>query len=53
MKDLILLFSFMFMSCVTSGVKTRAVASEKCNIKNYQDFTLTGGAGNLVYFQSF
>ena len=36
---LILLFSFVFVSsCVTSGVKTRAVASEKCNIDNYKDF---------------
>ena len=40
MKAIILLFSFVFVSsCVTSGVKTRAVASEEeCNIKNYRYF---------------
>ena len=45
MKALILLFSSVFMSsCVTSGVKTRAVASEEeCNIENYRDFIYRPG----------
>ena len=39
MKVLIFLLSFMFVSsCVTSGVKNRAVASESCNIENYIHF---------------
>ena len=47
MKAIIFLLSFIFVSfCVTSGVKTRAVASEKCNIENYQDFINKPGIHN-------
>ena len=35
MKTIILLLSVVFVSCVTSGVKPRAVANEGCNISNY------------------
>ena len=38
MKTILFLLSFMFVSCMTSGVKTRAVASEACTIENYKDF---------------
>ena len=39
MKTIFLLLSLVFVSsCVTSGVKTRAVASEGCNLENYQNF---------------
>ena len=47
MKTILILLSFMFMSsCVTSGVKTRAVASEGCNIDNYKDFISKPGIHN-------
>ena len=39
MKALIIFLSFVVVAgCVTSRVKTRAVASEGCNIENYKDF---------------
>ena len=44
MKAIILLFILVSLSsCVTSGVKARAVASEGCNIENYKDFIDTPG----------
>jgi len=48
MKTILVLLSFVFVSsCVTSGVKTRAVASEaECNIENYQDFINRPGVHN-------
>ena len=39
MKSIILLFVLVSLSsCVTSGLKARAVATEECNIENYKDF---------------
>ncbi len=46
MKALILLFSLVFVGCVISGVKTRAVAQEDCNIENYKDFINKEGVHN-------
>ena len=47
MKAIILFFILVSLSsCVTSGVKTRAVASEKCNIDNYKDFIDKRGVYN-------
>ena len=38
-QTIILLFVLVSLSsCVTSGLKTRAVASDGCNIENYQDY---------------
>ena len=47
MKTILLLLSFVFVSsCVTSGLKARAVASESCNAENYQDFIYKQGKHN-------
>ena len=46
MKAILLLLSFVFVSCVTSGIKARAVASEGCNIENYKDFINKPGVHN-------
>ncbi len=47
MKALILCLGFVFVAgCVTSGVKARFTASEKCNIANYKDFINKKGVHN-------
>ena len=47
MKAIILLFILVSLSsCVTSGLKARAVASDECNIENYKDFINKPGVHN-------